>query len=1054
MKKQSILLIEDNHVDARLIEKHFSNRFDGKYDFTHAERLSEGLKCIGRDTILVLLGLNLPKSEGLKTLDRVREAAGDIPVILLTSSKSGDIGVEAIQRGAQDYLVKTDVDGALLSHSITHAIERAALQRELRDQASRLKESEKRFRSMVDENADGIIIVDKNGIIRFANPSAEKLLGRRKSDLIGEQFGFPVGIGKTSEIEILGRGGKRIYAEMRVSSIDWENNEAFLASIRDVTASRNAEKALAREKNLLRTLVDTIPDAVYVKDAESRFLLANDATRRIMNAESVKNLIGKTDQDFYLDEQAAHYLAEEREIIKTGCPVIKKEDVIKRGAEIKRWFLHTKVPLRDGEDNIIGTIGISRDISYEKKTEQEIQILHRLLKTANRHTAMEPLLEEYLREIKKIVDCEAVGIRVVNMNSEIFRGFPDMRSGSGTTHECLLDEGRNALCAGVLEGTMDKGLPFLTVNGSFLTKNMSGIIRDLATPEKERWGLDLEDFTCETLAVIPIRSSEKPLGVLIAADRRGGMITDEVVSILEQAAMQLGAVIQRLYMEEVLKESARKFSTLFNSASDSILIHDLAGRIIEVNEAACLNLGFAREDLLRKSLLDVTRKDSTYLFKTLAETLKEKGHSIFEHELTRSDGTGLPVEINSKIIDFEGKKVVLSIARDIQERKKLENQLLQSQKMEAIGRLAGGIAHDFNNMLTAVIGYSDYLLMQVDGEGQTHSIIKEIRAAGERASALARQLLIFSRRQYVEPKILNINTVLGEMQKMLERVIGEDIMLDLSLAKKLDTVRMDQSQVEQVIMNLVINAKDAMLKGGELFVKTENIELDEVFCRERMDLKPGPFIKLSISDTGTGIEKTLQEKIFDPFFTTKEVGKGTGLGLSIVYSIVKQNGGEILLFSAPGEGSTFDIYIPVSRESAPEHYSGDLDTDAHRGSGSILVVEDEPAVREIVSTILKDTGYDVFEASNGREALDRYGEHPEHIDLLITDVVMPEMYGTQLAETLRETRPDMNVLFISGYTDASIQERTLLEEDAHFLQKPFKPKFLLKKIEEILTSRG
>ena len=306
----------------------------------------------------------------------------------------------------------------------------------------------------------------------------------------------------------------------------------------------------------------------------------------------------------------------------------------------------------------------------------------------------------------------------------------------------------------------------------------------------------------------------------------------------------------------------------------------------------------------------------------------------------------------------------------------------------------------------------------------------------------------------MEPKILNINTVLGEMQKMLKRVIGEDIMLDLSLAHKLDSVRMDQSQLEQVIMNLVINAKDAMLKGGELLIKTENIELDEVFCRERMDLKPGPFIKLSISDTGTGIEKILQEKIFDPFFTTKEVGKGTGLGLSIVYSIVKQNGGEILLFSAPGEGSTFEIYVPVSRESAPEHYSGDLDPDAHRGSGSILVVEDEPAVREIVSTILKDTGYDVFEASNGREALDKYGEHPEHIDLLITDVVMPEMYGTQLAETLHETRPDMNVLFISGYTDASIQERTLLEEEAHFLQKPFKPKFLLKKIEEILTSRG
>ena len=377
-----------------------------------------------------------------------------------------------------------------------------------------------------------------------------------------------------------------------------------------------------------------------------------------------------------------------------------------------------------------------------------------------------------------------------------------------------------------------------------------------------------------------------------------------------------------------------------------------------------------------------------------------------------------------------------------------EEQLRQAQKMEAIGRLAGGIAHDFNNVLSVVLSYCDLMLDQVPAKSPLRGDLEEVRRAGERSATLTQQLLAFSRQQVLQPRVIDLNDIVGGMRRMLQRLLGEDVELELHCARRLDKVRVDPVQIEQVLLNLAVNARDAMPAGGRLTIETDNVELDARFAAEHLGVRPGPHVLLAVSDTGMGMDSETRARIFEPFFTTKEKGKGTGLGLSTAFGIVKQSGGSIWACSEPGKGATFKVYLPATVD-APDSLPAPQPAFKLKGSETVLIVEDEDQVRLLAAGILRKFGYRVLEARMAREAIAVAKAEEGPVDLLLTDVVMPGMAGPVLAEKLVAMRPGLQVLFMSGHTDAVVRHR-VLEGGAAFLQKPFIPEVLARRVRQVL----
>jgi PAS domain S-box-containing protein len=434
---------------------------------------------------------------------------------------------------------------------------------------------------------------------------------------------------------------------------------------------------------------------------------------------------------------------------------------------------------------------------------------------------------------------------------------------------------------------------------------------------------------------------------------------------------------------------------------------------------------------------------------------------ILHLQLTKLDAY---TEKDLKLAERVGNQIAGAIAnaqlfaerkRAEEERAALQEQLRQSQKMEAIGKLAGGVAHDFNNLLTVIHGYSELLLDNLDQNSRLRQDVLEIMNASDRASSLTQQLLAFSRKQVLQPKVLDLNVHVSSVDKMLRRMIGENIELTSLLAKDLKRIKADPGQIEQVIFNLAINAKDAMPNGGKLTIETANVILDESYARSRIGVTPGHYVMLSVSDTGMGMRPEVKEQIFEPFFTTKEKGKGTGLGLSTVYGIIQQSSGNIWVYSEPGVGTTFKVYLPTIEEGTESLKPTSIPTESKQGFETILLVEDEEMVRKLARTVLQKNGYTVLEASNGEEALRIVqGQNGNPIHLMVTDVVMPGMSGRQLADRLLPLRPEMKVLYMSGYTDDAIVHHGVLDPGIAYIQKPFAPDALASKVRQILDGRS
>ena len=644
---------------------------------------------------------------------------------------------------------------------------------------------------------------------------------------------------------------------------------------------KRAEEQLTREHELLTTLTNHLPDAVYVKDREGRFLYANPVVCRIMEAQSPAGLLGKTDFDFIREPLAGQYRADEEELMRTGKALVDKDETRYDSSGKRMSISTTKVPLRDQNGEIIGLVGVSRDLT------------------------------------------------------------------------------------------------------------------------------------------------------------------------------------ERVQAAEALRASQAQLESVFKASPTGIGV--AASRVLnEVNQRFCELTGYSREELIGQELRLLYPSDESYLAAQidLESGIQHRGWGTVESRWINKDGTEQDVLLNAAPLETAGLRDGMTFTvSDItdqkeaeRERDRLEQQLWQLQKMESIGRLAGGVAHDFNNLLTAISGNIQLALMDAEKGRLPVSRLQQALKAAESASSLTQQLLAFSRKQIIEPRIADLNEILANMQEMLARLVGEDVQLVITAASGLGRVKVDPAQIEQLTVNLCSNARDAMPNGGQLTIETSNVILDERYCQSHSAITPGEYVRLSVSDTGVGMTKEALQHIFEPFFTTKAKGKGTGLGLAMVYGAVKQNGGTIEVYSEPGTGTTFKIYLPqiAGPQDQPTPVPFRL-AELACGSETVLLVEDGEYIRQFAEEVLRQAGYEVLTCSTVSEAIDRSRSFRGQIHLLLTDVVLPDGNARDLTNTLGAERPGMKLLFTSGYAENVIVHHGVLEAGVHFLGKPFSAASLTAKIREVLA---
>ena len=553
---------------------------------------------------------------------------------------------------------------------------------------------------------------------------------------------------------------------------------------------------------------------------------------------------------------------------------------------------------------------------------------------------------------------------------------------------------------------------------------------------------------------VPLKAGNNTLGVLVVQSYTDSVrFGERDRDILMFVSQQLASAIEHKRNEEALRRSEARYRSLVQSAVYGLYRSSVEGKFLDVNPALISMLDY---DSAEEVLALDPRTDVFLNPEEQSRLMKEFRHNgtldSIEVQWKRKDGSPITVRLSGRAVTTpqEPDEVLEIIAEDVTERRVLEDQFRQAQKMEAVGRLAGGVAHDFNNLLMVIGGYTEVLLEQLEPDSALHQKALAVQQAADRATTLTRQLLAFSRKQLLELKVVDVNTIVADMERLLRPLIGENIELTTKLTAGLGRTRADAGQLEQVIMNLVVNAKDAMPEGGKITIQTANVTLDGALRREHTFIQPGPYVMLSVMDTGLGMDKETQSRIFEPFFTTKEKGKGTGLGLSTVYGIVKQSGGYIFSQSEIGRGTTFTIYLPQVEDASDSGSPAKVTSAEIGGSETVLLVEDEESVRQLVRETLESKGYTVMEAENGEVGLSIAENHNGPIHMVITDVVMPGMSGRELAKRLTQLRPETKVLYLSGYTEDAIVHQGVLDTGTAFLQKPFTLQTLSRKVREVM----
>jgi two-component system, cell cycle sensor histidine kinase and response regulator CckA len=677
-----------------------------------------------------------------------------------------------------------------------------------------------------------------------------------------------------------------------------------------------------------------------------------------------------------------------------------------------------------------------RDVADLQRMESERQVIAEIVHALNQTANLDQLLAGIHQALKKVVSANNCFVALYDATADTF-SFPFFVDQVDVAPPPPQKAGHS--CSAYV---FRKGMPMLIPQRKFDRLAAAGEVELVGAPAPAWLG-------------VPLKTPTATIGVLVVQHYENENAYDQRdLEFLSSVGGHIALAIERRRSEEALRKKEEMFRLLFNhNPLPTWVIDRETLRFLEVNEAAIQVYGYSADEFRNMTILDFRpEEEKTKLLDYLKENRGDGlYHGHWKHR--KKDGKIVEVETTVHELEYSGKRVRLIVAQDVSERHILEQQLRQSQKMEAVGRLAGGVAHDFNNLLMVIKGHTELLLNSLPPGEQYLRKIEQIERAADRASGLTRQLLAFSRLQVLQPHVMNLNDVVADMGRLLPRLIGEDIELVVRTSEDLGSIRADASQMEQVIMNLVVNSRDAMPDGGKLIIETSNANLDGNYNTKHPIVRPGPYVLLAVSDTGTGMDAETQAHIFEPFFTTKAQGKGTGLGLATVYGVIKQSGGFIWVYSELGRGTTFKIYLPRVDQAVDRLGPVPSVSEAPRGTETILLTEDEQDVREVTREFLESGGYTVIEARDGAEALGLAEAHKGSIDLLITDMVMPRMTGQELAARLKERQPELRMLYMSGYSERAAAESMQTDPSMRLLAKPFSRSALLRAVHELLKQK-
>jgi len=883
-----------------------------------------------------------------------------------------------------------------------------------------LTESQIRYRALFESANDAIFLI-LGDVIVDCNPKALEIFGRSRSEFEGKRPAIfspltqPDGRpSKEKSLEMIAaamagrpqsfewvhtRGdGSLFVAEVSLNRIEVQGTIGLQSIVRDITKRKQAEDALKASEQRFSVFMSHLPAAVFIKDQADHVLFANEYIRELFGWQDP---LGRTTFDLLPTEIAEQMRIDDCKVLEEGLQKVAIE-TIRDAKDIERTFETYKFPVPVGENTaLLG--GIAIDITERQRIAVALQ------ESEQRFRAIYDSVNDAILLLNK----ETGAILDVNQRMCEIYGY--------TRQEALK----------LTIGDISSGEP----------------------PYTQQKALDLTKKAA---------SGEPRLVEWHCASKSGNLFWVEInmrrawVGGQPRVLVTARDITERKHIGHALEQSESRYRLLFEHIPLPTFLYDVKSlRFLMVNEAATRQYGYSRDEFLAMTLADIHREeDMPALIECLHSSPLGKKEAQWQHR--KKDGSTILVESHSQAFPYTTHSTRLIVVHDITEKKRTEEelrkrdgQLQQSQKMEAMGLLASGVAHDFNNILTGILGYSDLGMMHVDSKNPVHQAFDSIRGLTERAGNLTRQLLTFSRKQVVQPQLINLNTLVTDLKKMLGRILGENITVETLLAPELPPILADTSQMEQVIMNLAVNARDAMPNGGTIRIETSEVALDEAFAAGHLEVSPGPHVVLAITDTGQGIDDTILPKIFEPFFTTKEAGKGTGLGLSTVYGIVKQTKGSIQVHSVINKGTTFTIHFPVAATQTQDTTDERRVLQMYCGSETVLLVEDDDGVRQLAKSILDLLGYCVIPVRNGDEALAMLSHDDRHFDLLLTDTVMPGMNGLELARLAVDQHKDLRVLYTSGYTENN-QLLEIRDRQYPFIQKPFTPLLLAQKLRDVL----